>query len=161
METVVLLDLLHPQMELFLARRIKLCSFFLSMTCCLLNSKLRTEQPRFCTDDVPSRADPMLLSAPIRGRIQHGTTGMLSWEQCWVAMVSPAPLHSMACAVLVVWSTCILRMHQSSKALLKVSKWFGGAVVDQCAINLAFMTSALKKVFFLWRAEEADSWMMI
>ncbi len=132
MEMVLLLDLLQPDNGTYSARKIKLLNF------CLLNSNGESPSSRGLWSDFHSWPDVAVALSPLWAWKQHGTTRMLSWEQRWVATVSLTTEHSWT---VKVCSLAFSGMKQSFKMV-----WWRCGV--QCAISLAFMTSALTKVFY-------------
>ncbi len=109
---------------------------FLDVNFCLLNSNGESQISRDRWSDFHSWPDVAL--SPLWAWKQHGTTRTLSWEQRWVASVSLTTEHRWTVKVCSLAFSGV--KHQRFKMV-----WWGCGV--QCAISLAFMTSALTKVY--------------
>lgn len=134
---MVLLDLLQPDNGTHSARKIKLCSFSWCELC-LSNSNGESQSSWDRWSDFHSWPDVAVALSPLGAWKQHGTTRMLSWEQHWVASVSLTTEHSWTVKV------CSLAFSGMKHQRFKMVWWCCGV---QCAISLAFMTSALTKVY--------------
>lgn len=111
---------------------------FLDVNFCLLSNNGESPSSRDLWSDFHSWPDVAVALSPLWAWKQHGTTRMLSWEQHWVEMVSLTTEHDWT---VKVCSLAFSGMKQSFKMV-----WWRCGV--QCAISLAFMTSALTKVFY-------------
>lgn len=110
---------------------------FLDVNFCLLNSNGESPSSRDRWSDFHGWPDVAVALSPLWAWKQHDTTRMLSWEQRWVATVSLTTEHSWTVKV------CSLAFSGMKHQSFKMVWWRCGV---QCAISLAFMTSALTKV---------------